>query len=151
VLGLHFFSPVPVMNLVEVVIALETSAETEASVVAFAERIGKKPIRTKDRAGFVVNTLLVLYLMSAVRMYEDGFATMEDIDQGMKLGCGHPMGPMELCDFIGLDVLEAVCDSLFDEFKRPDYAAPAILKRMVISGRLGRKTGRGFYDYGNGA
>jgi 3-hydroxybutyryl-CoA dehydrogenase len=147
VCGLHFFSPVPVMDLVEVVIALETSQETLDAVLGFAERIGKRPIRTKDRAGFVVNTLLVPYLMSAVRMYEDGFATLEDIDEGMKLGCGHPMGPMQLCDFIGLDVLEAVCDSLFDEFKRPDYAAPAILKRMVVSGRLGRKTGRGFYDY----
>jgi 3-hydroxybutyryl-CoA dehydrogenase len=148
VLGLHFFSPVPVMSLVEIVRALDTSDQTVAEASAFSERIGKRPILTKDRSGFIVNMLLVPYLMAAVRMYEDGFATREDIDAGMKLGCGHPMGPLELVDFIGLDVLYAVCDSLYEEFKRDEYAPPPLMKRMVASGRLGRKTGRGFYDYG---
>jgi 3-hydroxybutyryl-CoA dehydrogenase len=147
VLGLHFFSPVPVMGLVEVVVALETSEQTVAAGKDFVQRIGKTAIETKDRSGFIVNMLLVPYLMAGVRMYEDGFATAEDIDEGMRLGCGHPMGPLTLCDFIGLDVLYAVCDSLYEEFKRPEYAPPPLLKRMVASGRLGRKTGRGFYDY----
>lgn len=147
VVGLHFFSPAAVMKLVEVVIALDTSEQTTAAADAFAERIGKTAIHTKDRSGFVVNMLLVPYLMAAVRMFEDGFAGREDIDTGMKLGCGHPMGPLTLCDFIGLDVLYAVCDSLYDEFKLPEYAPPPLLKRMVASGRLGRKAGRGFYDY----
>jgi 3-hydroxybutyryl-CoA dehydrogenase len=148
VLGMHFFSPVPVMGLVEIVIALDTSEQTVATAKAFAERIGKVPIETKDRSGFIVNMLLVPYLMAAVRMYEEGFASREDIDKGMKLGCGHPMGPLTLCDFIGLDVLYAVCDSLYEEFKRDEYAPPPLMKRMVASGRLGRKSGRGFYDYG---
>jgi 3-hydroxybutyryl-CoA dehydrogenase len=147
VIGLHFFSPVPVMKLVEVVVALDTSPETVAAAKAFAERLGKRPIETKDRSGFIVNMLLVPYLMAAVRMYEDGFASREDIDAGMKLGCGHPMGPLTLCDFIGLDVLYAVCDSLYEEFKRDEYAPPPLMKRMVASGRLGRKSGRGFYEY----
>jgi 3-hydroxybutyryl-CoA dehydrogenase len=147
VLGLHFFSPVPVMKLVEIVVALDTSLETLALARAFAQRIDKVPIETKDRSGFVVNMLLVPYLMAAVRMFEEGFASREDIDTGMKLGCGHPMGPLTLADFIGLDVLYAVCDSLYDEFKRDEYAPPPLLKRMVASGRLGRKSGRGFYDY----
>jgi len=147
VLGLHFFSPVPVMTLVEVVVALDTSPETVSCAKAFAEHIGKCPIETKDRSGFIVNMLLVPYLMAAVRMFEEGFATREDIDAGMRLGCGHPMGPLALCDFIGLDVLYAVCDSLYDEFKRDEYAPPPLLKRMIASGRMGRKSGRGFYDY----
>ena len=147
VIGLHFFSPVPVMKLVEVVVALDSAPETVARAEAFVAAIGKTSIRTKDRSGFIVNMLLVPYLMAAVRMYEDGFATREDIDQGMKLGAGHPMGPLTLCDFIGLDVLYAVCDSLYDEFKRPEYAPPPLLKRMVVSGHHGRKSGRGFYDY----
>jgi 3-hydroxybutyryl-CoA dehydrogenase len=145
--GLHFFSPVPVMSLVEIVVGLDTSLATIAAADAFATQIGKHPIRTKDRAGFVVNYLLVPYLMSAVRMLEDGFATREDIDEGMKRGCGHPMGPLTLCDMIGLDVLQAVCDSLYEELRRPEYAAPTLLKRMVAAGRHGRKSGRGFYDY----
>src|SRR5215218_8994198 len=149
VLGMHFFSPVPVMKLVEIVVALDTAAETIAKGEAFVTQIGKRPIRTKDRSGFIVNMLLVPYLMAAVRMYEDGFATREDIDEGMKLGAGHPMGPLQLCDFIGLDVLYAVCDSLYEEFKRAEYAPPPLMKRMVASGHLGRKTGRGFYDYGS--
>jgi 3-hydroxybutyryl-CoA dehydrogenase len=147
VIGLHFFSPVPVMKLVEVVVALDTSDLTVTAAEAFAEHIGKRPIRTKDRSGFIVNMLLVPYLMAAVRMYEDGFASREDIDEGMRLGCGHPMGPLTLCDFIGLDVLYAICDSLYEEFKRAEYAPTPLLKRMVVSGHHGRKTGRGFYEY----
>lgn len=147
VLGLHFFSPVPVMKLCEVVVALETSSQVADRATAFIESIGKRPIRTKDRSGFVVNMLLVPYLMAGVRMYEEGFASREDIDTGMKLGCGHPMGPLTLCDFIGLDVLYAVCDSLYEEFKRDEYAPPPLLKRMVAAGRYGRKSGHGFYEY----
>ncbi|MDX6687716.1 MAG: 3-hydroxybutyryl-CoA dehydrogenase [Baekduia sp.] len=147
VVGLHFFSPVPVMDLVEVVVGLDTSDETVQRAEAFVTAIAKTPIRTKDRSGFIVNMLLVPYLMAAVRMYEDGFASREDIDQGMRLGAGHPMGPLTLCDFIGLDVLYAVCDSLYEEFKRSEYAPPPLLKRMVVSGHHGRKTGRGFYEY----
>ena len=147
VIGLHFFSPVPVMKLVEVVVALDTSEQTVQTAHGFAQSIGKQPIKTKDRSGFIVNMLLVPYLMAAVRMFEDGFASREDIDEGMVLGCGHPMGPLTLCDFIGLDVLYAVCDSLYEEFKRPEYAPPPLLKRMVVSGHHGRKVGRGFYDY----
>jgi len=147
VLGLHFFSPVPVMGLVEVVVALDTSDEARVAAEDFVARIGKTPIQTKDRSGFIVNMLLVPYLMAAVRMYEDGFATAEDIDEGMRLGCGHPMGPLTLCDFIGLDVLYAVCDSLYEEFKRPEYAPPPLMKRMILAGKHGRKTGQGFYEY----
>jgi 3-hydroxybutyryl-CoA dehydrogenase len=147
VLGLHFFSPVPVMRLVEIVQGLDTADETVQRAEAFVEAIGKQPIRTKDRSGFIVNMLLVPYLMAAVRMYSEGFASREDIDHGMKLGAGHPMGPLELCDFIGLDVLYAVCDSLYEEFKLPEYAPPPLMKRMVVSGHLGRKAGRGFYEY----
>jgi 3-hydroxybutyryl-CoA dehydrogenase len=147
VLGLHFFSPVPVMKLVEVVVGLETDHRTVTAAEEFAAAIGKRPIRTKNRSGFIVNMLLVPYLMAAVRMFEEGFASREDIDEGMRLGCGHPMGPLTLCDFIGLDVLYAVCDSLYEEFKRPEYAPPPLMKRMVASGRLGRKSDHGFYDY----
>jgi 3-hydroxybutyryl-CoA dehydrogenase len=147
VIGLHFFSPVPVMKLVEIVIAVDTSAETIAAAEAFAAEIGKQSIRTRDRSGFVVNMLLVPYLMAAVRMFEQGFVGREDVDTGMRLGCGHPMGPLELCDFIGLDVLDAVCTSLYDEFKLPEYASPPLLRRMVAAGHNGRKSGRGFYDY----
>jgi 3-hydroxybutyryl-CoA dehydrogenase len=147
VLGLHFFSPVPVMRLVEVVISLDTASEIVERAERFVVAIGKQSIRTKDRSGFVVNLLLVPYLMAGVRMLEEGFASAEDIDLGMKLGAGHPMGPLTLCDFIGLDVLQAVCDSLYEEFKRPDFAAPPLLKRLVEAGHHGRKSGRGFYDY----
>jgi 3-hydroxybutyryl-CoA dehydrogenase len=149
VLGLHFFSPVPVMKLVEIVRALDTSDETVEAAQNFVVRLGKHPIETKDRSGFIVNFLLTPYLMGAVRMYEEGFASREDIDAGMKLGAGHPMGPLELCDFIGLDVLHAVCESLFDEFRCDEYAPPPLMKRMIAAGRLGRKSGRGFYDYIN--
>ena len=147
VVGLHFFSPVPAMKLVEIVRALDTGDETITSAKEFVTRLGKHPIVTKDRSGFIVNFLLTSYLMGAVRMYEEGFASREDIDAGMKLGAGHPMGPLQLCDFIGLDVLQAVCTSMFDEFKRDEYAPPPLMKRMIASGRLGRKSGRGFYEY----
>jgi 3-hydroxybutyryl-CoA dehydrogenase len=147
VLGLHFFSPAPVMKLVEVVVGLDSAPEAVKRAERFVGSIGKTAILTKDRSGFIVNMLLVPYLMAAVRMVEEDFASREDIDQGMKLGAGHPMGPLTLCDFIGLDVLYAVCDSLYEEFKRPEYAPPPLLKRMVVSGHHGRKSGRGFYEY----
>ncbi|MEP6462162.1 MAG: 3-hydroxybutyryl-CoA dehydrogenase [Frankiaceae bacterium] len=147
VLGMHFFSPVPVMALVEIVRALDTSDETVNEARAFTERLGKQAIETKDRSGFIVNFLLIPYLMAAVRMYEEDFASREDIDAGMRLGAGHPMGPLTLCDFIGLDVLHAVCNSMYEEFKRGEYAPPPVMKRMIAAGRLGRKSGRGFYDY----
>jgi len=147
VLGLHFFSPAPVMRLVEVVSALETSEQTAATATRFVESLGKTAVATKDRSGFIVNMLLIPYLVAAVRMLEEGFATREDIDSAMTLGCGHPMGPLALCDFIGLDVVGSVCDSLFEEFKKAEYAAPPLLRRMLSAGRLGRKSGRGFYDY----
>jgi 3-hydroxybutyryl-CoA dehydrogenase len=147
VLGMHFFSPVPVMALVEVVAGLQTAESTVESVEEFARRLGKHPIRTKDRAGFVVSMLLIPYLISAVRMLEEGFATREDIDDGMRLGAGYPMGPLTLCDFIGIDVIASICDSLYEEFHRSEYAQPPLLKRMVASGYLGRKSGRGFYEY----
>jgi 3-hydroxybutyryl-CoA dehydrogenase len=147
VVGLHFFSPVPVMGLVEIVRALDTSTETIQKAHAFVQALGKRAIETKDRSGFIVNMLLVPYLMAAVRMFEDDFATREDIDEGMKLGTGVPMGPLTLCDFIGLDVLHAVCNSLYEEYKRDEYAPPPLMKRMIAAGRLGRKSGRGFYEY----
>jgi 3-hydroxybutyryl-CoA dehydrogenase len=147
VIGVHFFSPVPVMSLVEIVRAIDTSDATVEAADALAATMQKHPVHTPDRAGFVVNMLLVPYLMSAIRMYEDGFATREDIDEGMKRGCGHPMGPLTLCDFIGLDVMYAIGESLYEEFKRPDFAPPPLLKRMVVSGHFGRKSGRGFYEY----
>lgn len=147
VVGLHFFSPVPVMKLVEIVRALDTSDETVAAVTKFARRLGKHAIETKDRSGFIVNFLLTPYLMAGIRMFEEGFASREDIDAAMKLGAGHPMGPLTLCDFIGLDVLNAICVSLYEEFKRPEYAPPPLMKRMIAAGRLGRKSGKGFYDY----
>jgi len=147
VVGLHFFSPVPVMKLVEIVRALDTSDKTVAAANQFAERLGKHAIETKDRSGFIVNFLLTPYLMAAVRMFDEGFASREDIDAAMKLGAGHPMGPLTLCDFIGLDVLNAVCVSLYEEFKQAEYAPPPLMKRMIAAGRLGRKSGKGFYDY----
>jgi 3-hydroxybutyryl-CoA dehydrogenase len=147
VLGLHFFSPAPVMRLVEVVCALDTSEQTAATATRFVESLGKTAVATKDRSGFIVNMLLIPYLVAAVRMLEEGFATREDIDNAMTLGAGHPMGPLALCDFIGLDVICSVCDSLFEEFKKAEYAAPPLLRRMLSAGRLGRKSGRGFYGY----
>jgi 3-hydroxybutyryl-CoA dehydrogenase len=148
VVGMHFFNPVPVMALMELVTTVRSSAEVEAIAEDYAANtLGKTVIRAKDRAGFVVNMLLVPYLLGAIRMYEAGFASARDIDTGMKLGANHPMGPLELCDFIGLDTMKLVADVLFDEYKEPMYAPPPLLTRMVEAGMLGRKTGRGFYEY----
>ncbi len=148
VLGIHFFNPAPVQKLVEIIPTLTTSAETVARAEAFTrEALGKDPIRARDRAGFVVNALLVPYLLSAVRMFESGIATAEDIDKGMEAGCAHPMGPLRLCDLIGLDTIVSIADSMYEEFKEPLYAAPPLLQRMVDAGLLGRKSGRGFYQY----
>jgi len=147
VLGLHFFSPVPVMSLVEIVVGYDTDRTLVSAAEELARQLGKHPVITKDRSGFIVNFLLVPYLMSAIRMYQDGFATREDIDEAMKRGCGHPMGPLTLADFIGLDVLYAIGVSLCEEFHSSEYAPPPLLKRMVVSGAHGRKSGRGFYDY----
>jgi 3-hydroxybutyryl-CoA dehydrogenase len=148
VLGLHFFNPVPILPLVEIVKSIMTTEETVQRARSFAEEtLGKRCIDSQDRAGFVVNALLVPYLLSAIRMYESGFSSKEDIDQGMKLGCAHPMGPLQLSDLIGLDTLLAISESLYEEFRDPSSVAPALLNRMVEAGLLGRKTGRGFYDY----
>ena len=148
VLGIHFFNPVPVLPLVELVTSLLTSDETAERARHFAEdQLGKYVIRSKDRAGFIVNALLIPYVLSAVRMLESGFATAEDIDTGMVKGCAHPMGPLALADLIGLDTTVAVANSLYEEFKEPRYAPPPLLARMVDAGLLGRKSGRGFYDY----
>src|SRR5690242_18432976 len=148
VLGLHFFNPVPVLPLVEIVHSIMTGDQAANEAREFAEKtLGKTCIDSQDRAGFVVNALLIPYLLSAIRMYESGFASKEDIDSGMKLGCAHPMGPLALSDLIGLDTLQAVADSLYEEFRDPSSVAPALLNRMVEAGLLGRKTGRGFYDY----
>ena len=148
VLGLHFFNPVPVMHLVELVPSLLTAPETAARAEAFASTVlGKRVIRSKDRAGFIVNALLIPYLLSAIRMLESGFATAEDIDSGVVEGLRHPMGPLALADLIGLDTTIAVSESLYEEFKEPLYAPPPLLSRMVEAGLLGRKAGRGFYDY----
>jgi len=148
VIGIHFFNPVPVLRLVEVVTSLLTSPDTTARAEAFAiDVLNKKVIRSQDRAGFVVNALLIPYLLSAIRMMESGFATAEDIDTGMVEGCNHPMGPLHLTDLIGLDTTLAVAQSLYEEFKEPLYAPPPLLSRMVEAGLMGRKSGRGFYDY----
>ncbi|MEV6700916.1 3-hydroxybutyryl-CoA dehydrogenase [Streptomyces sp. NPDC051453] len=148
VVGLHFFNPVPVQKLVEVIPALTTGADTLARARDFAaEGLGKEVVRAPDRSGFVVNALLVPYLLAAIRMVESGAARPEDIDRGMELGCAHPMGPLRLLDLIGLDTAQAVADSLYAEFKEPLYAAPPLLQRMVTAGHLGRKSGRGFYAY----
>jgi 3-hydroxybutyryl-CoA dehydrogenase len=145
--GLHFFNPVPLMKLVEVIRALTTSDETYRSAMEFARSLGKQPITAPDRPGFIVNRLLVPYLLDAVRAYENGLGTLEDIDAGMKLGCGHPMGPFTLLDFVGLDTTYYIANIMFEEFREPAYAPPPLLKRMVLAGRLGRKSGRGFYQY----
>ncbi len=148
VIGIHFFNPVPVLRLVELVTSLLTSDEAAGRAEAFVTaRLGKRVIRSQDRAGFVVNALLVPYLLSAIRMFESGFASREDIDSGMIEGCAHPMGPLALADLIGLDTTMAVAVSLYEEFKEPLYAPPPLLSRMVEANLLGRKTGRGFYEY----
>jgi 3-hydroxybutyryl-CoA dehydrogenase len=147
VVGLHFFNPVPVMALVELVTTVMTANPVADRVETYATSLGKTVIKAKDRAGFIVNMLLVPYLLGAIRMLEAGVASREDIDAGMRLGANHPMGPLELSDFVGLDTMKLVADVLFDEFKEPMYASPPILTRMVEAGRLGRKTGSGFYNY----
>jgi 3-hydroxybutyryl-CoA dehydrogenase len=148
VVGVHFFNPVPVLKLVELIPSLLTGDETRARAEAFVTgSLGKTVVRSQDRAGFVVNALLIPYLLSAIRMFESGFASAEDIDNGMVLGCAHPMGPLRLTDLIGLDTTKAVAESMYTEFKEPLYSAPPLLSRMVDAGLLGKKTGRGFYDY----
>ena len=150
VLGMHFMNPVPAMPLIEYVRTLTTSDETLATARTFGESLGKRIIVSKDRAGFIVNFLLIPYLCEAVRMLEQGFATREDIDMGMMLGTSYPMGPFILLDFVGLDTTLFIADILFDEFKDPRFAAPTLLRQMVAAGYLGRKTGRGFYNYESG-
>lgn len=147
VAGLHFFNPVPIMKLVEVVKTIATTQDVIDSLFDFARRLGKEPILAKDTTGFVVNRLLVPYLLYAIKVYEEGLASKEDIDKGMRLGCGYPMGPLELLDFVGLDTTYYIAQIMFDEFKDPMMAPPPLLKRMVLAGRYGRKSGKGFYDY----
>jgi 3-hydroxybutyryl-CoA dehydrogenase len=145
--GLHFFNPVPLMKLVEVIPALTTSEETKQALTSFAVSLGKEPIAAPDRPGFIVNRLLVPYLLDAIREYERGLGTLEDIDKGMKLGCGYPMGPFTLLDFVGLDTTYYIANIMFEEFREPRFAPPPLLKRMVLAGYHGRKTKRGFYTY----
>ncbi len=145
--GLHFFNPVPVMKLVEVIRTIATDPAVYDEVVDFGAKLGKTPVRTSDRTGFIVNRLLVPYLLDAVRALEEGVASIEDIDNSMKLGCGHPMGPLTLLDFVGLDTTYYIANIMFDEFREKRFAPPTLLKRMVLAGWNGRKAGRGFYDY----
>ena len=147
VVGLHFFNPVPVMELVEVVRTIATSDEAFSVAYAFAEALGKKPIIAKDNSGFVVNLLLVPYMLDAIRQLERGVASMEDIDRAMTLGLGHPMGPFTLCDFVGVDTVYRISQIMFEEYREGRYASPPLLKRIVSMGRFGRKTGKGFYDW----
>ncbi len=147
VLGLHFFNPVPLMKLVEVVRTILTDDATVTAATEWARAVGKTPVQAKDATAFIVNRLLVPYLLDAVRVYEQGLASLEDIDQAMKLGCGYPMGPFTLLDLVGLDTAMYVAEVMFEEFREPRYAPPPLLKRMVMAGQLGRKTGRGFYSY----
>jgi 3-hydroxybutyryl-CoA dehydrogenase len=147
VLGLHFFNPVPLMKLVEVVRTILTDDQAVLQASEWVQAVGKVPVRTKDATAFIVNRLLVPYLLDAVRVYESGLASLEDIDQAMKLGCGYPMGPFTLLDLVGLDTTMYVAEVMFEEFREPRYAPPPLLKRMVMAGQLGRKSGRGFYDY----
>jgi len=149
VCGLHFFNPAPVMKLVEIVRTISTTDETIETVREFAISLGKSPVLAKDTAGFIVNFLLIPYLTAAIRMLENGVATRDDIDTAMKLGCGYPMGPFTLLDYVGLDTTLWAADAIYEEFKDPLYAPPPLLRRMVQSGMTGRKSGRGFYDYGN--
>ena len=147
VLGMHFFNPVPVMGLIELVRAITTSEDTVEFGRAYGVALGKTTVESRDRAGFIVNALLIPYLNGAIRMFEDGFATREDIDTAIHLGLNHPMGPLQLIDLIGLDTHLFIANVLFEEFKEPTFAPPPLLRRMVTAGRLGRKVGRGFYDY----
>lgn len=146
-LGMHFFNPVPLMKLVEVVKTVVTDPAAVGTALDFARRLGKTPILTTDRAGFIVNRLLVPYLLDAVRAYEEGFGTIEDMDAGMKLGCNHPMGPFTLLDFVGIDTTYYIAEILFNEYREKRFAPPPLMKRMVMAGMYGRKTGKGFYDY----
>ncbi|HCE03699.1 MAG TPA: 3-hydroxybutyryl-CoA dehydrogenase [Acidobacteria bacterium] len=145
--GMHFFSPVPIMNLVEVIRGLSTTDETYQRVFDFARSLGKQPVTAPDRPGFIVNRLLIPYLLSAIRAFESGCGTVEDVDTAMTLGCGHPMGPFTLLDFVGLDTTYYITNIMYEEFRDPAYASPPLLKRMVLAGRLGRKSGHGFYKY----
>jgi 3-hydroxybutyryl-CoA dehydrogenase len=147
--GLHFFNPVPLMKLVEVVKTIATAPEVYDAAYLFAQRLGKVPVRTSDKTGFIVNRLLVPYLLDAIRAYEEGVGSIEDIDNAMKLGCGYPMGPFTLLDFVGLDTTYYITQVMYDEFKERRFASPPLLKRMVMAGWYGRKSGRGFYDYSN--
>ena len=147
VLGLHFFNPVPLMKLVEIIRALPTGEAAYERARGFVEQLGKTAVAAKDTPGFVVNRLLVPYLLDAVRLLESGIASREDIDNGMKLGCGYPMGPLTLLDFVGLDTTYYIANIMFEEFRQPSFAPPPLLKRMVLAGYLGRKSGRGFYEY----
>jgi 3-hydroxybutyryl-CoA dehydrogenase len=147
VLGLHFFNPVPLMKLVEVVQTILTEEKTVLAAYEWVQAAGKTPVRAKDSTAFIVNRLLVPYLLDAIRVYEGGLASLEDIDQAMKLGCGYPMGPFTLLDLVGLDTTMYVAEVMFDEYREPRYAPPPLLKRMVMAGQLGRKSGKGFYDY----
>jgi 3-hydroxybutyryl-CoA dehydrogenase len=149
--GLHFFNPVPVMKLVEVVRTIATDPAVYEEMVAFGSKLGKVPVRAHDSTGFIVNRLLVPYLLDAIRALEEGVGSIEDIDNSMKLGCGHPMGPLTLLDFVGLDTTYYISQIMFDEFKERRFASPPLLKRMVLAGWHGRKSGRGFYDYGDPA
>jgi 3-hydroxybutyryl-CoA dehydrogenase len=150
-LGMHFFNPVPVMKLVEIIRTIATDPKVFEEVAALGTRFGKTVVRTTDRSGFIVNRLLVPYLLDAVRALEEGVASVEDIDNSMKLGCGHPMGPLTLLDFVGLDTTYYISNIMFDEFKEKRFASPPLLKRMVLAGWNGRKAGRGFYDYSDPA
>ena len=149
VLGLHFFNPVPLMKLVEVVRSILTDEATIRAATEWTRAVGKTPVQAKDATAFIVNRLLVPYLLDAIRVYESGLASLEDIDQAMKLGCGYPMGPFTLLDLVGLDTAMYVAEVMFEEFREPRYAPPPLLKRMVLAGHLGRKSGRGFYTYGS--
>jgi 3-hydroxybutyryl-CoA dehydrogenase len=146
-IGLHFFNPVPLMKLVEVVKTIATAPDVYETAYEFGKKLGKVPVRTSDKTGFIVNRLLVPYLLDAIRAYEEGVGSIEDIDQAMKLGCGHPMGPLTLLDFVGLETTYYITQVMYDEFKERRFASPPLLKRLVMAGWYGRKTGKGFYDY----
>jgi 3-hydroxybutyryl-CoA dehydrogenase len=146
-IGMHFFNPVPIMKLVEVIRTILTDADVYEDAVAFATKLGKVPVRTSDRTGFIVNRLLVPYMLDAIRALEEGVGSIVDIDNAMKLGCGYPMGPLTLGDFVGLDTTYYIAEIMFNEFREKRFASPPLLKRMVMAGLYGRKSGRGFYDY----
>jgi 3-hydroxybutyryl-CoA dehydrogenase len=150
-IGLHFFNPVPLMKLVEVVRTIATAGEVYDAAYEFGKKLGKVPVRTSDKTGFIVNRLLVPYLLDAIRAYEEGVGSIEDIDNAMKLGCGYPMGPFTLLDFVGLDTTYYITHVMYDEFKERRFASPPLLKRLVMAGWYGKKTGRGFYDYADPA